>query len=153
MTYSQKYTIVQFLGETLTDVFSMEDWPLHITLADVFAIHLSDELLGDLSNLTASQNEISLGSGSDTISAVKIERTQELEALHRGLIDLLEQNGAVFNTPEYTRSGFLPHCTYQEGLRPQDKEVSFHELSLVDMFVENDWRKRKVIASFKLARY
>ena len=45
MNYSQKYTLVTFIKPLEVGAsFDMVDWPLHITLADVFAIDLSTDI-------------------------------------------------------------------------------------------------------------
>lgn len=155
MPYSQKYTLVQFFqpmdeGET----FLMTDWPLHITLADVFAIDITDELMNDLKEyldtlpytITQIKSEGTLG-----MTAVwLVENTPKLQAIHDTLVDILEQHGAVFNTPEFTRSGFIPHITKQSnsGMKIGDK-ISVDLVSLVDMFPDRDWQKRKVLKLFK----
>lgn len=40
MIYSQRYALVAFFEPLEVDVeFEMSDWPLHVTLADVFSIN------------------------------------------------------------------------------------------------------------------
>lgn len=70
--------------------------------------------------------------------------------MHDALIDILEAHGAVFNTPEFTRGGFIPHITKQadSGMKIGDK-ISVDLVSLVDMFPEKNWQNRRVIKRFK----
>ena len=66
MNYSQKYTLVAFLKPLEVGAeFHMADWPLHITLADVFAIDLSPSLEQQLTELLASQPPVKLSVGED----------------------------------------------------------------------------------------
>lgn len=155
MQYSQKYTLVQFFQPMdEAETFPMTDWPLHITLVDVFAIDITDELMNDLKEyldtlpyaITHIKSEGTLG-----MTAVwLVENTPKLQAIHDTLVDILEKHGAVFNTPEFTRGGFIPHITKQasSGMKIGDK-VSVDFVSLVDMFPDQDWQKRKVLKRFK----
>jgi hypothetical protein len=156
MLYSQKYTLVAFLKPLeIGAEFVMTDWPLHITLADVFAIELSDAVEQNLSTLFAEQSPISLSLAEDgTLGTTKVtffKNTSEFQNLHDKIIDLLELNGAEFNTPEFTREGFLPHSTIQksEKLNEGDKFV-VTAVSLIDMFPNSNWKQRKVLNNFNL---
>lgn len=157
MTYSQKYSLVSFLHPIdISTEFNMVDWPLHVTLADVFAIDLNStnietklaELLSVKASInTAAKEEATLG----TTKVVLLHKTDELVNLHLSIVDLLESNGGVFNSPEFTKEGFLPHCTIQKTARLNfGDKVDVDTISLVDMFPNGDWQQRKVIATFKL---
>jgi 2'-5' RNA ligase len=136
--------------------FEMTDWPLHITLADVFAIDrdntnidtkISEALLNQPVFTITARKQTKLGN----TDVVLIEKTNELTKLHTLLIDLLESNGAVFNTPTFTRNGFLPHCTIQKSARLQQGEIhEASEVAVIDMFPNGDWKRRKVFNTFKL---
>lgn len=160
MSYSQKYTIVQFLEPTEEQQsFSMDSWPLHLTLADVFAVDLDDQIVGQLGDLIASENSITVEAGTeDTLGDAKnpikvtlIQNTTELQSLHNLITSFLENNGAEFNSPQFTHGGFLPHVSVQgkKKLTPGE-ELNIKRLSLIDMFVDGDWQQRKVLANFML---
>lgn len=156
MNYSQKYTLVAFLKpiEVGTE-FKMADWPLHVTLADVFAIELNSTVEQQLTDLLARQSPVCLSVGEDatlgTTKVALINKNNELQNLHNGIIDLLELNDAKFNTPEFTRKGFLPHSTIQKlGRLNTGDEVEVISVSLVDMFPGGDWQQRKVLNNFNL---
>jgi len=157
VTYSQKYCLVYFTDDIAVGTeFDMADWPLHITLADVFAASLSEtdfatELDTTLKKLapvtTKAIHEAKLGD----CEVVLVKRTPDLQALHVKLIDLLEANGAVFNVPGFVRDGFLPHSTIQKaGRLYKDDPVTIDSIALVDMFPDNNWQRRKVLRIFKL---
>jgi hypothetical protein len=157
MTYSQKYCIVSFLEpKVVGDEFDMSQWPLHVTLADVFTIERSssgiDIKIGQLADkinafvVTAAQPD-KLGE----TDVILIEKSASLLKLHDDLVNLLESNGAVFNTPEFNRDGFLPHCTIQEFNRlSQGERVEIRSLALIDMFPDSDWTRRRVLQVFQL---
>jgi 2'-5' RNA ligase len=157
MTYSQKYTLVSFVSPVpIGTEFDMADWPLHITLADVFAIDRTGTdveaklavAVAELPPVSANADkEVVLG----TVHVVLLDKNETLLALHHHLVDLLEANGVIFNTPEFTRDGYLPHCTIQKTgrLRSGDK-VTIDTIALIDMFPGNDWQRRKVINLFEL---
>ncbi len=157
MQYSQKYTIVAFLEPVdVGTKFAMTDWPLHVTLADVFAVELASDLEAHLTKVFLEQAVITVSAGEDatlgTADVVLINKSDKLQALHDQLIDLLESEGAVFNSPQYTRGGFLPHSTIQKsGRMNKYDEFDVRMISLVDMFVRGDWQQRKVLANFTLS--
>ena len=157
MTYSQKYTLVYFITPLKNGVeFHMSNWPLHVTLADTFAMdgNKADiaaklaELIADIDSArTTALKDTVLG----TTPVVLLDKTIELQQLHETLANVLEKNGVVFNHPEFIHDGFLPHSTIQgnERLRPGDK-ILIDNLSLIDMFPSGDWQQRKVLATSRL---
>lgn len=160
MSYSQKYTIVQFLEPIEPQqTFSMEEWPLHITLADVFAINFDESFIKELAShlsskeciSTESMEEAQLGDHNNPTKVTLIKNTSELQSLHDELINFLQAHDAVFNSPQFTHEGFLPHSTHQRHAHLETgKKINISELSLVDMFVNNNWKLRKVLENYKL---
>lgn len=157
MTYFQKYALVSFVSPVAVGIeFAMADWPLHITLADTLAVNRKDSNIeAKLSELLAkcvpatthALSNSTLGS----VQVVLLEKNQELSRLHEQIVDLLEVNGAVFNNPEFTRGGFLPHSTIQkEGKLSIGEKIRIDSLALVDLFVDGDWRQRKVLWQAKM---
>src|SRR5665648_550415 len=99
MKYSQKYTLVAFLKPIeIGTTFDMANWPpLHITLADVFAIELSTSVIQELADLLTQQSPVSLSIGEDatlgTTRVALINKNIKLQNLHDKIVDLLELNG------------------------------------------------------------
>ena len=154
MEYSQKYTLVQFFQQVdIDEVFHMTEWPPHVTLADIFAVDITDQLIADLETyldtwsyaLTCVGNEGTLG----TANVWLLKNTPELQAIHDRVVDILEKHGAVFDNPEFTRDGFIPRITKQADfdIKIGDK-VSIDVVALVDMFPDQDWQNRKVLKRF-----
>ena len=156
MQYSQKYALVSFLEPLEVNAeFTMADWPLHITLADVFAINLEAAIEQKLASLIGSTPSITLSASGDSIlgatKVVLIEKNDELQNLHNHIVALLELKGAMFNIPEFTRSGFLPHSTIQKSGRLHEGDtIDISSVSLIDMFPDENWQRRKVLTNFKL---
>jgi len=162
MTYSQKYTIVQLLeplaiGEELSRI----EWPLHITMADVFAVDLNTSLIEQLANLLATKAPLTiktkeastLGPDTNPVPVMLLRNTPELQSLHEDIISLLEDAGATFNTPEYTRKGFVPHVTVKKSPRlPAGETIIIDALTVIDMFPEGDWTRRKVLTTIPFGK-
>lgn len=136
-------------------LFPMSEWPLHITIADVFAINrqatnINTQLATLLQNTTPAKTQaISDGVLGDT-PVVLLASTTSLLTLHTAIVDLLEENGGVFNTPHFTKDGFIPHSTIQKDKRLHIGDaLIIDSLTLVDMFPDNDWRQRRVIATLR----
>lgn len=139
--------------------YSMNYWPLHVTLADVFSI------VGDRNDLIYSLREYLKGEypievrvigdewfGDDKSVHVKlIDKTESLQQLHEGILDILSGYNAVFNHPEYTKKGFRSHSTVQkrDQLKTGDL-LNIDSITLVDMYPNANPYKRRVIATCSL---
>lgn len=155
--FSQKYAIVQLL-EDLPEGFECDwkSWPLHVTIADVFAIGWSvDTLSSKLKELlleqspfvTTALNDEFFGPGKE-VCVVLIDKTKELTQLHTNVVKLLEAGEVVFNNPQYTKEGFLPHSTVQSHLRLHNRDaITFSALSIIDMFPDDDPYRRKIVTT------
>lgn len=159
MTYSQKYTLTHFTSPTEDGLqFPMSAWPLHITLADTFAIDrqttdIDAKLTALLSQIDAASTRAAENATLGTTPVVLLEKTPSLLVLHLGIISLLEENGAIFNHPEFTKAGFLPHSTVQKDTRLYaGNHIVIDSISLVDMFPNGDWQQRKIITTFALKK-
>lgn len=160
--YSQKWTIVSFLDQIMPGTcYHMTEWPMHVTLAGVFAI---DENIRAVSHdiavlaaktkqviVTATDNTI-LGIPESPVDVTLLEKCDELIELHSSIIQLLEKHGARFNSPEYNKRDYLPHITVRnKEFLPPNHKIEINTISLVDMFPDDDWRQRKVIYSYALS--
>lgn len=155
MTYSQKYCLVHFIEPISTDTkFHMTEWPLHITLADVFAIDRTDETVdATLKNLCEQQESIVTTGLEESIlgttPVVLLDTTYELSKFHSNLVAVLEKLGATFNTPAFNNEGYIPHSTIQGDVRVRiGQQISINSLSLIDMFPSDDWQQRSVLATY-----
>jgi hypothetical protein len=123
---------------------------------DVFAINRHEASLDTkLSALASGTQAVKVAAVADsllgTTSVVLFEKTVPLQQLHDDIVCLLEQNLATFNNPEFTKDGFLPHSTVQGSDRVRIGDViNIDSISLIDMFPNDDWQQRKVLATFNL---
>jgi hypothetical protein len=158
--FTQKYAIVQLLEPMPVGAqFSSDNWPLHSTIVDTFAIDWDAAKM-------AKQLEILLAPHTPAYSIVEgdtffgqelqthvmlLQKTESLTGLHEDVIALLEQGGLVLNDPQFAREGFLPHSTIQKHARLHKGDgVSFTALTIIDMFPENDPYLREVLATTPL---
>ncbi|MBI3889802.1 2'-5' RNA ligase family protein [Candidatus Saccharibacteria bacterium] len=158
MTYSQKYCLVHFIKPVQNGMqFHMSEWPLHATLADVFAInrrssHIDEILASKFSHHPSVKTTAMQGSILGTTHVVLLNKTPELLSLHAEVITILEESDAIFNTPEFNKAGFIPHSTIQQNERVNIGDVlEINSLSLVDMFPDDDWQQRKVLSTFNFS--
>jgi hypothetical protein len=158
--FTQKYTIVQLL-EPLNegDEYAPADWPLHVTLADIFSINCTvDELTAQLAEMLRARTPPRAVAGHDEYFGVNqqtkvtiLEMSEELITLHYDLIALLQGCGAVFNTPQYIEAGFRAHATVRPHLRLKPgAEVQFKALTIIDFFPDQDPNRRKVLKTIPL---
>jgi hypothetical protein len=157
VAYSQKYCLVHFINPVDTGYeFDMSVWPLHTTIADVFAIDRQEnDLDKKLTTLLQNHPSVTTNAIEDSIlgitPVVLLDKIAELVNLHNDIVSVVEESSAIFNTPEFTRDGFIPHSTVQNNERLEiGDHVTINSISLVDMFVGGDWQRRKVLATFNM---
>jgi 2'-5' RNA ligase len=155
--FTQKYIIAHFIEEQQDGyTFSMEDWPLHVTLAGVFAIDgNANELIGSLGkqlgSYPVSQAKViadALFGENKDIPVRLVDRTKDLLDLHYEIVSALKDYGVQFNNPEFANEGFGPHATIQKNDRLEvGDSVKFDSVTLVDMFPEQDPYQRKILGT------
>lgn len=160
--FTQKYTLMQLLEDIPEGTqFSMSDWPLHVTLADVFAIGWSVPTMTEkLAALLSSHEQAMSTAKKDTFfgpekqtKVTLLEKTPSLLKLHNDVISLLEQGGFKPNNPQFIREGFLPHATVQKRSRLIEGDtVTFNAVTLIDMFPNKDPYQRKILKTIKVGR-
>lgn len=159
--FTQKYCLVAFLEDVAErHQYHYSSWPLHTTLADVFAVPLTtQELLQLLTNCIPVLHSVKTKAEDDRffgpekqVRVTLLHKTKEITALHEDIITELKKAGAVFNDPQYTLDGFLPHVTVQRHARVQaGDDVHIQSIGLVDMFPDGDGHERKVLKTWQLA--
>lgn len=156
----QKYVIVKFL-ESVADgtEFDAKHWPLHVTLASNFVVdRKSVGLFDKLTELASSENPVTTTTGDDDyfgsqkqVHVTTLVMSQELQTLHNHIIALLKDLGATFDEPQYQEAGYRAHATVQAEKRLHKGEVvTIDELTVVDMFPNDDIDRRRSMKTFKL---
>jgi len=158
MKLTQKYTIAQLFKPMPDDAeYSWTDWPPHVTIADVFAVELNNDLIRELSELLAGHEPFTTIADHDEYfgpekqtHVMVLNKNRELAGLHQAVVDVLKSHGAVFNNPKYMESGFKPHSTIQSRNRMQPGDtVRFDALTIIDMFPSENPYQRKVLKTLR----
>ena len=132
----------------------MHEWPLHITIADTFAVDDVQSLISDIATyVNTHPNAGTKIIGESVLGETPVwllENTENLYDFHNSIIAILNRHHVTFNHPEFTASGFLPHISknISADMKIGDK-VLINIVSIVDMFPEKDWEKRKVLQHIK----
>lgn len=157
MPYSQKYCLVHFIRlDQIEPDFNMNDWPLHVTFVNAFAIERSAvEFDIKLQNLLGSEPAFDVIAGKDSVlgttKVTLIDKSEQLINLHNKIVELIESKGGILNNPEFNRKAYIPHSTVQRDDRLDERQkVHIDHVSLVDMFPGGDWQERRILATFKL---
>jgi hypothetical protein len=158
--FSQKYTIVQFFGDVEDGYeYSSDNWPLHSTIIDTFAINWSvDEVAVRLTEAMRGCVPACSEAGDDTyfgeegkVQVVLLDRTDSLMKLHLDVLNSLQQGGLVLNDPQFAYDRFLPHATVQKNARlTKGDKVQFTDLSIVDMFPGSDPYTRRILRTIRV---
>ncbi len=138
--------------------FPSFNWPLHVTIADTFAIDRIDSGLYEELSRIVSRHKTATGTAlhdehfgeQQQTRVTMLDMSSELIALHHDVIDLLKGRGAIFNEPQYIEGGFRAHVTVQSHARLNRSDiVKFSELTLIDMFPNEDPYQRRVIKTLR----
>lgn len=158
--FSQKYVLVHAIQDW-PDVYeySMEDWPLHVTLAGTFSIEGEPaDLIKDLGHVLASLpiarakvvDEAWFGKD-ENIHVMLLDRTKDLQDLHEKILEVLENHHVQFNSPEYAGKNFRPHATVQKSAQLKVGDVvTFDSVTLIDMFPDKNPYQRRVLGTIQL---
>jgi len=159
--FSQKYTIIQLFEEVPESAFfSSNDWPLHSTIIDTFAIDWTVDVMAEaLSTLLSDYTAIKTVATKDEFFGLEkqthvilIDMSDSLIKLHYDVVELLENGGLRLNDPQFAKKGFLSHATVQKHARLSKGEtVTFNALSIVDMFPDEDPHKRRILKTIKFS--
>lgn len=159
--FTQKYTIIQLFKDIPEGTqFSASNWPLHVTIADTFAINwdvptMVEKLTQLLSSRTSAtsvvENDRFFGDQRQVRVAL-LKKTDDLVKLHQDVIKVLERGGWKPNDPQFAKEGFLPHSTVQKHTRlNKGDEVIFNALTIIDMFPGENPYQRRVIKTIKIS--
>jgi 2'-5' RNA ligase len=154
--FTQKYTIVQFYDDIkVGDEFSSNNWPLHVTIIDTFAIDwsvnkIADKLSAKLQNYpvlvhSLAESDRYFGESGQVLVTL-LKKTKSLAKLHGDILAELNHGGLILNNPEFAGAGFLPHATVQRnGRLIEGQKIQFNNLCIVDMFPKSDPYNRKIL--------
>lgn len=161
MKYSQKWSLVCFSNQVqIGTEFDWKNWPQHVSIASVFAVEWSDELLQSLKQIvencsvfaTTVVDEAYWGKNGEYHCSL-LEKSPEILRLHNNIHTLLVTYGATFNEPDHHGIGFVPHSTKQQNIKPAvGDHLQLTSLSIIDMFPHKDHLKRRVTHTFNFGQ-
>lgn len=158
--FTQKWAVISLLDDVDEgSEFYYTDFPLHVTLAGVFAIDKTgQELVDELRNVLADKGQVEIeavqkamfGPHKD-IAVMMIKKSASLMSLYSAIYEWLKRSGAAYNSPGYQGEGYLPHSTFQKtgSLEPGEKRL-IKSVSLIDLFPDHDGHQRKIFKSIAL---
>jgi 2'-5' RNA ligase len=160
--FTQKWCIVAFMEPVAEGrVFDWKQWPLHTTLAGVFAVDWdAHDLESQLEYIASTQSIVEVTATTDVYwgaggeyHVMLLEKTPALLELHMKIHALLYECGAVLNDPEFAGDGFVPHSTMQQhAYLKKGEKALLTSFSIIDMFPDQDGYKRKVVRTLPFGR-
>jgi hypothetical protein len=159
--FSQKYTIIALLQDNQEgDEYASNNWPLHITIADTFAVEWKEQDLDTkLSELLLKKRPVTsvvdrdefFGSEKE-VQVSLLDMSKELVELHYDVVRLLKVCGAIFNDPQYIEEGFRAHANVQSHARLKIGDtVTLTRLAVIDMFPHENPYQRKILKIINLS--
>jgi 2'-5' RNA ligase len=139
---SRYVVVLPLLPMTAGESFATRDWPLHVTLVQVFQSPATPAQLGSsLASVAASALPLTVIAGQDegfgpshTIQVTVMEPTSALDDLHVACVDALDHLDPVYENPEYMGAGYRPHVTVKRhGRVDAGDALRLGQIALVDM--------------------
>ena len=160
LKFTQKYALVQLFEDMPEGTqFSSDNWPLHSTVVDTFAIDWDvstmnkqlEELLATHTQATSVAEDNAFFGPKGQTQVVLLRKTDSLIKLHQDVIELLKHGGLKLNDPQFAHEGFLPHTTVQKHARLNKGDgITFNALTLIDMFPGKNPYQRKVVKTIRI---
>jgi len=161
--FTQKYTIIQLFEDISEGTqFSSDNWPLHSTLVDTFAIGWNvptmirnlEKLLTNMSAATSIVEGDTFFGLNQTTQVALLRKSDSLLKLHNDVVTILQKGDLKLNDPQFAGTGFVPHSTVQKHARLHEgDQVIFDALTIIDMFPDESPYQRKVLKTIKIGRY
>lgn len=157
---SQKYVIVHFIDiAKVPKEFYASEWPLHVTLLANFRVAQIEKLKSalatysqELTPFSITTNDEALFGSNKNVRVSLIQPNKSIVRLHKELLSIALQLGAIFDEPNFNGAGFRPHATIQINSKLDDKQImKLNNLSLVDMYPNKDINRRRIITTYKLS--
>ena len=157
---SQKYVVAHFFDPQVTAAnFSAAAWPLHVTFLPNFTIEWPlAELIHDLNELAdavapfdiTAEGQTAFGLNED-IPVTLIRPDDKVMDLHYKLLLTSHDGSFTYDTPQFINQGFRPHATVQKNNRLHAGQTyRIGDISLVDMYPNDDINRRAIVATFSL---
>ena len=159
--FTQKWSFVSFL-ETVEEgqEFFWKDWPQHVTIASVLSMDMTRDFIGQVEKLLLDYEVFLVEAESEGFWGINndyhvmlLKKSPEILFLHTELHELLIQNGAVFNEPQFEGYGYVPHTTIQkDGRLNVGDTATVQSVNIIDMFPNAEGFQRKVVKTLEMKR-
>lgn len=139
---SRYVVVAPLMSMAVGDSFVTREWPLHVTVIQVFASDATPAEIGRrLAAVCAGASPITVVAGdvedfgpSRTIPVTVIEPSADLDALHAACVAAVAGLGPVYENPEYMGAGYRPHVTVKRHGRVSAGDVlELRQIAVVDM--------------------
>lgn len=156
---SQKYVVVCFIDVGSVPInFPMSEWPLHVTLLANFRTDRIEDVKSQLKKLAQQTVPFEIRADGEalfgpqqSVAVSLIHPDENIKKLHSQLLEVATELGAVFDEPMYNAAGYRPHATIQSKNRFRDQQiVTLDSFTLIDMFPNDDIKRRQVIETYRL---
>ena len=161
-SFTQKYTIIQLFEDISEGTqFSSDNWPLHSTLVDTFAIGWNvpimirnlEKLLTNMSTATSIVEGDTFFGPNQTTQVALLRKSDSLLKLHNDVVTILQKGDLKLNDPQFAGTGFVPHSTVQKHARLHEgDQVMFDTLTIIDMFPDDNPYQRKVLKTIRISQ-
>lgn len=138
-----RYVVVAPLTPMVVgDRFITREWPLHVTLVQVFATPATPVEIGRrLAAVAAASPAITVVAGdeenfgrSQSIPVTLVNSSVALDALHAACVAAIEELAPRYENPEFMGAGYRPHVTIKRQGRVLAGDVlELRQLAVVDM--------------------
>jgi hypothetical protein len=136
--------------------FTPDNIPLHLTHVDSLQVNLSiEQLEAKLREVLARQKAFSIRAVRDEfygpdkdIPVTILELTSDLIALHKIIMDTLEEEGAILKNPHFHREGFAPHVSIYDSRRvPAGEQIFIKDISIGVKIGEGNDAVHRIVAT------
>lgn len=77
----------------------------------------------------------------------------ELRQLHKNLVDVLSDAGAIFDEPQYMLDNYRAHATVQESTRLHDgDEITVENITIIDKLPSGNPNNRKLLKTLNFSK-
>ncbi|KAA1418365.1 hypothetical protein FE697_021330 [Mumia zhuanghuii] len=140
--------------EPAPEEFGRDAWPLHVTWVPPFDVPAEPDLGHVLTAHAAIGTEVVgeawFGARHD-VRVAELARTEAIDALHRGLLAVLADQGVDVLGMRHVRDEFRPHVSAQgERVLAVGAPVHLEDVALVDMRPDGDPSRRRVLRTWPL---
>jgi 2'-5' RNA ligase len=157
---SQKYLVAHFFESQAPGFnFSGSEWPLHVTFLPIFKMEWSlEKLIHKLEKLALKTPPFDITSDGRALFGVNqdipvtlFQPNNNATNLHYKFMAMSGDNSFTYNFLQFNGKGFTLHATVQNDNKIQSGQTyRVGDITIVDMYPDNDINRRAIIDTFLL---